>query len=110
MENFEEIDVQKARVLIDQGDIAIVDVRDTDSYEAGHIENSVSVNDSNIEEFVNNTNKAKPILCYCYMGHSSQGAAQYFKDNGFETVYSLTGGYTQWQMDNDSTGESTEES
>jgi len=109
MEQFEEIDTQKAKELIDQGDITIVDIRDSDSFEEGHIENAVSVNDTNIDEFVNTADKNKPVLCYCYMGFSSQNAAQYFKEQGFETVYSMTGGFTQWQSGIDSSAESSQE-
>ena len=97
MEGFQEIDAQQAKALIDQGNIAIVDIRDPDSFEQGHIAHALSVNDHNIEEFINNTDKRKPILCYCYMGFSSQGACQYFKGQGFETVYSMKGGFTAWE-------------
>ena len=109
MDQFEEIDTQKAKELIDQGNINIVDIRDPDSFESGHIDNAVSVNDTNIEEFVSTADKNKPVLCYCYMGFSSQNACQYFKEQGFETVYSMTGGYTEWQRVHEPTGESPEE-
>ena len=109
MEQFEEIDIQKAKELIDQGGIAIVDIRDSDSFEEGHIEGAVSVNDTNIDEFINKTDKSKPVLCYCFMGFSSQNAAQYFKEQGFEAVYSMAGGFTEWQRVNGSSGESSPE-
>ena len=97
MDSFNEIDVQQAEELIKQGNVTIVDIRDQNSFEQDHIESALSVRDSNIEEFVNNADKNKPVLCYCYSGFSSQGAAQYIKDQGFETVYSLIGGFSGWQ-------------
>ena len=109
MEQFEEIDVQKARELIDQGNITIVDIRDSNSYEEGHIDDAVSVNDTNIDDFVSTTDKSKPVLCYCYMGVSSQNAAQHFKEQGFETVYSMAGGFTEWQKVNESSSEASQE-
>jgi len=69
MEEFKEIEVEEAKKLMEQGDISIMDIRDTDSYEADHIENAQSVNDTNIEEFVEKSDKNKPVLCYCYMLH-----------------------------------------
>lgn len=99
MERFEEIDTQKAKELIDQGGITVVDARDGGSFEEGHIEGAVSIGDTNIDEFVNSTDKNKPVLCYCFMGFSSQNMAQYFVEQGFETVYSMVGGYAQWQQD-----------
>ena len=109
MEQFEEIDTQKAKELIDQGNITIVDIRDSSAFEEGHIENAVSVNDTNIDEFVNTADKNKPVLCYCYMGISSQNAAQYFKEQGFDAVYSMAGGFTEWQKVSESFGESSQE-
>lgn len=97
VEPFEQIDTKQAKQLIDAGNITIVDIRDPGSFQEGHIENAVSVDDSNIEEFIASADKAKPLLCYCYMGMSSQGAARYFKENGFEKVYSMEGGYMKWQ-------------
>ena len=105
MEQFEEIDTQKAKEMIDQGGITIVDVRDGGSFEEGHIEGAVSVGDTNIEEFVNSTDKNKPVLCYCFMGFSSQNAAQFFIEQGFENVYSMTGGFTEWERVNGSSAD-----
>ena len=106
MEQFEEIDTQKAKELIDQGNVTIVDIRDSNAFKESHIESAVSVNDTNIDEFVSTADKSIPVLCYCYMGVSSQNAAQHFKEQGFETVYSMAGGYTEWERINGSSGES----
>jgi len=97
MADFEEIDVQNAKGLIDQGQVQLVDVRSEEAYEEGHIENAKNVHQENIEEFVKNADKKKPVLCYCFMGFSSRNVAQYLKDQGFDKVYSMTGGYTEWQ-------------
>ena len=105
MEQFEEIDVQKAKELVDQGNITIVDIRDPNAFEESHIEGAVSVNDTNIEEFISTADKSKPVLCYCYMGVSSQNAAQHFKEEGFELVYSSAGGFTEWQKVDESSEE-----
>lgn len=105
MDPYETIDTQKARDLVNEGNLTIVDIRSPDDFEQGHIEHAISVNDTNIDEFIDNADKNKPILCYCYMGFSSQSAAQYFKDQGFKTVYSMEGGYTKWQRDFESADE-----
>ena len=98
MDDFEEIDVHKAKELIDGGQAYIVDIRGQEAYHDGHITDAVYVDDSNIEEFVNGAEKNKPLLCYCHMGISSKGAAQYFKEQGFATVYSMMGGFTEWRQ------------
>ena len=98
MEHFEEIDVHKARELINGGNVHIVDVRGQEAYDDGHITNAVLIDDSNIEAFVNGADKAKPTVCYCHLGFSSKGASQYFKEQGFDTVYSVIGGFTEWMQ------------
>ncbi len=38
-----------------------------------------------------------PVFVMCYHGISSQGAAQYLLQQGFEHVYSVEGGFETWQ-------------
>ena len=37
------------------------------------------------------------IIIVCYHGMSSQGAASYLVEQGFEDVYSMDGGFTAWE-------------
>lgn len=99
MSAFEEIDVQTAKEFISRGKANIVDIRGREVYEEGHIKNAFSVDDDNIEQFVRETDKNKPLVCYCYLGHSSKQAAQYFAEQGFTTVYSVIGGFTEWSQE-----------
>jgi len=36
------------------------------------------------------------LVCYCYHGNSSQGAARFFQERGIKNVYSMAGGFTAW--------------
>jgi len=38
----------------------------------------------------------KPVLVMCYHGISSRGAAQFLIGQGFESVYSVDGGFEAW--------------
>lgn len=42
----------------------------------------------------------QPVLVMCYHGISSQGAAQYLVNQGFEEVYSVDGGFEAWHRAN----------
>ena len=90
---FEFIEPAQAKELIDSQDITIVDVRSEDAYINGHIPDAILLNDDNREAFVKETDKGKPLICYCYKGFSSQMAANYLKEQGFTNVYSLSGGF-----------------
>ena len=97
MDNFEQIDIQKAQDMIRSHDVIVVDIRDEDSYKSGHINGALLLNDENIERFISDSDKTKPVICYCYHGISSQSAAGFLKKQGFCKVYSLIGGFEEWR-------------
>ena len=98
MVEFKEIQVEEAAKMLDSGKALFVDVRDPASYEAAHIPGAFFLNDSNVEEFVKKREKTKPVVVYCYHGHTSHGAAAYLTDQGFKEVYSVMGGFEQWRQ------------
>jgi len=98
MDTFTRISVQKAHEIINSGGtVTIVDIRDAHSYARGHIERALIVNDENIKDFLGSADKSKPLVCYCYHGNSSQQAAGYFAQQGFKQVYSIDGGWEEWE-------------
>ena len=95
---FKEIGVEEARKLLDSGSALFVDVRDPGSYEAARVPGALHLGDANVQEFVEKTDKAKPVVVYCYHGNTSQGAAAYLADQGFQEVYSVAGGFERWRQ------------
>ena len=52
--------------LLEAGQLTAIDVRDTDSYKAGHIPGAVSMPFGLIDRYVDELKKAKrPIVAYC---------------------------------------------
>lgn len=96
MSEFQEIDVHRVKEMLDSQSANIVDIRDPQSYAGGHVPNSVRLNDENIDEFVQDADKEKPLVVYCYHGISSRDAAAYLFHQGFSQVYSMTGGFAAW--------------
>jgi len=99
MGNYKRISIEKAQELMSD-QTAIIDVRDRQSYSIGHIKNAVHVSDENIQQFIEGTDKSKPLIIYCYRGNSSQNAADYLSDKGFLDVYSMDGGFEEWSSKN----------
>ena len=93
---FKELDPHKAQEMVEEGSVNVIDIRDPGSYSAGHIPSAVSLNDTNVKEYIESANKEKPLIVYCYHGISSRGAAEYLSQNGFKEVYSMTGGFEAW--------------
>ncbi|MCX2522872.1 thiosulfate sulfurtransferase GlpE [Larsenimonas rhizosphaerae] len=83
--------------LATQAEPAIVDIRDPDSFAAGHIPGSHRLDNSTVAGFVADTPADATVVVVCYHGHSSQQAAQWLVGQGFSEVYSLDGGFEQWR-------------
>ncbi len=92
------ISIDEAKVLIDQGGATIADVRDAGAFLASSIENAINIQQDNVDEFLATADKDKPLIVYCYHGHSSKGAADYFFSQGYKEVYSVDGGYEAWRL------------
>lgn len=97
MNEFKRIDPQAAAALIDQG-ATVVDIRDPQSFEAGHIASAQRLDNDNLPQFVADADRQRPLLVCCYHGNSSQPAAAYLSSLGFSEVYSLDGGFELWRQ------------
>ena len=93
---YECIDIQQAKSLIDNEAAIVVDIRDSQSYQEGHITDAIHVDSSNITEFIESGDKKRPLIVCCYHGNMSKSAAEHFFSMGFERSYSLNGGYGTW--------------
>ena len=96
-EQFQRIQAAAAKELIEQG-ATLADIRDPDSFARSHIRGAQHLDNSNIQEFLEQNDLDQPLLVYCYHGNSSQPAAQFLYERGFEQVYSLDGGFEVWQQ------------
>ncbi|ADZ90290.1 thiosulfate sulfurtransferase GlpE [Marinomonas mediterranea] len=89
------IDITDALPIIEK-EVIVVDIRDAVSYQTSHMQDAINLNNDNVEAFINNSDKATPVIVCCYHGNSSKGAAEYLAAQGFADVYSLNGGFSQW--------------
>lgn len=97
MEHFEHISPQETKERLDKNEIKVVDIRDSQSFELGHIPNAYHLSNDSITQFVNENAFDTPVVVVCYHGISSQQAAQYLLHQGFEEVYSMDGGFEVWR-------------
>ena len=92
------IDCEKASEIYLQDGCQLIDIRDEESYLAGHIADAVHIDNNTLKQFVSSAEPSKPLLIYCYHGNSSQQAGHYFIEQGFKKVYSVDGGFEQWRL------------
>ena len=97
METFAHISIQQTQDMSQEKDIRIVDIRDEQSFNNGHIEGSYHLTNGSLTQFVQDTDFETAVVVCCYHGHSSQQAAQFLIHQGFDEVYSLDGGFEEWK-------------
>ena len=98
MADFKRISVTEAHDLIEKGHVVIADIRDDQSFANGHIANSFHLSNGTMVAFGQKYDYDTPVLVFCYHGNSSQGAAQYLTQQGYEEVYSVDGGFEMWKQ------------
>ncbi|MFO7705447.1 MAG: thiosulfate sulfurtransferase GlpE [Halopseudomonas sp.] len=97
MSDLQRISADQAQQLREQG-AALVDIRDPQSYQQGHIAQAVHLDNDTLPAYVAAADKQTPLIVYCYHGNSSQPAAAYLASLGFDQVYSLDGGFELWRQ------------
>ncbi len=93
-----EVDVRAARDWLNADEAMFWDIRDPQSHAAARIPASRRLHDGVVEELLESTPKDSKIVVYCYHGNSSLMAAAWLIEQGFETVYSLAGGFEAWHV------------
>jgi len=96
MTSFTRISCADAHEMISKKEVNIVDIRDLNSFNSGHILDAEHVDNHSLANFIQDTDQDVPLIVCCYHGNSSQPAAAYMAEKGFEEVYSLDGGYEHW--------------
>jgi molybdopterin/thiamine biosynthesis adenylyltransferase/rhodanese-related sulfurtransferase len=94
-----EVDATRARELVDAGEPVIVDVREQDEWDEGHIPGAVHVPRGHLESRIERTaaDPSRQVLLYCSAGNRSAFAAKTLEELGYEDVVSLAGGFTDWK-------------
>lgn len=100
MEQFEHISIAQVHEWIEAGkQPQLVDIRDEQSFEQGHIEHAYHLTNGTLHQFTQQADMDAPVVVICYHGVSSQGAAQYLLTQGFDQVYSMDGGMEAWRRE-----------
>lgn len=103
MEQFKHISPQETKERLAKREIKVVDIRDDQSFELGHIPSAYHLSNNSMAQFLSETDFATPVVVCCYHGISSQQAAEFLIHQGFQDVYSMDGGFEAWRQNDDLT-------
>ncbi|HEY4000924.1 MAG TPA: molybdopterin-synthase adenylyltransferase MoeB [Candidatus Xenobia bacterium] len=77
----------------------VIDIREQDEWEQGHLENATFIPRGFLEMKIERTvpDKSAPVVLYCAGGVRSAMAAAALQDLGYEKVLSMKGGFSAWK-------------
>lgn len=84
------------QALHQKEDITILDVREVDEFQAGHIQGAVNAPLSTLEEQYSQLEAGKRYYVICQGGKRSERACQFLETKGFDVV-NVEGGMNQWK-------------
>lgn len=77
----------------------ILDVRTTEEFAGGHLENARNIDwtADGFDAKIANLDKSNPYFVYCLSGGRSAAAAEHMRELGFKEVYEMDGGMMKWR-------------
>lgn len=99
--SYEQISQQEAKTMMDTQDVIILDVREQEEYDSGHIPGAVllplgAIDGESAAEVI--PEKDAAVLVYCRSGSRSKKAAKALAELGYTGVYEF-GGIMTWPYD-----------
>ena len=94
-----ETNVEEVKIQLDRGDkFFLVDVREENEWNKGHITNAIYIGKGVIERDIEKKidNIDAEIILYCGGGFRSALAADNLQKMGYSNVSSMDGGYSGW--------------
>jgi hydroxyacylglutathione hydrolase len=82
---------------MEQGTVAVLDVRGAAEWEAGHLPGVENVPVGYLTDHLEEIPRDRPLVVHCQAGARSAIAASVLQANGFRNVVNLAGGYADWE-------------
>jgi molybdopterin/thiamine biosynthesis adenylyltransferase/rhodanese-related sulfurtransferase len=94
-----EVDANRVRELLDSGDPVLIDVREQDEWDEGHISGAIHIPRGSLESRIERAvpDQSRQLLVYCASGNRSAFAAKTLEELGYDDVASLAGGFVDWK-------------
>ena len=100
-QQLQQVSNQELIELMENNDLQLVDVRTPAEVQQGMIDGAQNI-DYKSPDFKTNIAKldrSKPIAVYCGAGSRSGNAGDILVELGFEEIYDLSGGFSQWKAE-----------
>ena len=96
--DYQQISQEEAKEMMDTQDVIILDVREQDEYDSGHIPGAVllpvgTIDEETAAEVI--PEKDSTVLVYCRSGNRSKTASSTLAELGYSNIYEF-GGINTW--------------
>ena len=96
--SYQKISQEEAKEMMDSQEVIILDVREQDEYDSGHIPDAVllpvgTIDEPTAAEVI--PEKDSTVLVYCRSGNRSKTASSTLADLGYTNIYEF-GGINTW--------------
>ncbi len=95
-EPFARITVQQAKEMMERGDIQVIDVREPNEYQEGHVPGAKLIPVNSVLTRIQELNHDRDIVFVCAVGQRSALACEMAAAMGLERLYNLEGGTQAW--------------
>lgn len=93
-----KVDAKTLKSWMDKGEAVVVDVREPDEFESGHLKGATLIPSGNISCGMLPDHKGKKLVFHCKLGKRSMGACEKVcKEDKKLEVFNLEGGITAWK-------------
>ena len=88
----------QATRLINSENAVVIDIRDMNAYDKGHITNAVHILPTELDKNIKRLEQYKhqPLIIVCAIGQKSRYFIEKLRKQGYEKVYILMGGMSAW--------------
>jgi hydroxyacylglutathione hydrolase len=97
VESIVQLDPREANALLTAGDLQILDVRNTDEWEGGHVPGAVNIPAGPLVRGTDGIDPARPVAVMCAAGYRSSLGASVLKQRGYLNVLNVVGGMDAWR-------------
>ena len=102
--SYQQITQEEAKEMMDSQEVIILDVREQDEYDSGHIPGAVllpvgSIDETTAAEVI--PDEDSTVLVYCRSGNRSKTASSTLAELGYTNIYEF-GGINTWPYETES--------
>ena len=95
---YKNVTAEEFKDLLKTNPGTLVDVRTAEEFKGGYIRGAINIDyfSPTFKDDISTIDKSKPVYVYCRSGNRSGKAMLILQDLGYNEVYNLIGGYSQW--------------